>query len=265
LFEVQRRKLQAEAYLANLYQPVPEMVKKHFGQVNERARNLKLETDQGQDSLALARWEVLVAEELTRQGEPPLPRAMKRNFVYGLYAGLGRAQYSAQLGQHFGPGFLVNWGFVLGYKRASLLLDVNLSGGRMARAYTGEVEWEVGQRFTLASFGPILAYDLSDSRRVKLVPMAGYGFIELARRDPNNPDYISDITGFGPTLGLRLDYKLEKRIKLATTILASQEYVETLLSVKLQWHRLQLAPDLAGNYIGITLGLAGIGNFVRVR
>jgi hypothetical protein len=207
----------------------------------------------------------LITKELTEKSEPPLPQVIQRNFVYGLYAGLGRKQYSAQLGEHFGAGLLFNFGFVFGYKRATILLDANLAGERATRAYSGEVEWEVGQRAPMSYVAALLAYDLLNARRFKLVPMAGYGSLFITHSNPNNPDEVTNLTGPGPTLGLRLDYKLEKRVKLVTPTRATNEYVETLLSAKLLWHRLQLAPDLAGNYIGITLGLAGIGNFVRVR
>ncbi|MCU0449600.1 MAG: hypothetical protein MUC97_07085 [Bernardetiaceae bacterium] len=53
LVELQRRQLQAELYLANGSQPVPEIVKKHLTQVVRRTNVLERETKKGRDSVSI--------------------------------------------------------------------------------------------------------------------------------------------------------------------------------------------------------------------
>jgi hypothetical protein len=231
LAELNRRALQASLYQAR-WDALPQaLVEQHLAATNARVARLARETDSGQDSVAIGRWESMVANELATISEPPLPHFTKRKFNYGMYTGLVAGQFFGQTGKHFSAQVGLHYGFVFGYQKLNLLFDAQLATGRVKEGYLGATEWYLGQRAGVAVGSVSLDYVVADTRRVRLMPLVGIGLLEVSRReDPKDPQTsVSLLDNYNYTLGIQLDYKLEKRAKLPSPVTHLREYMETSL------------------------------------
>jgi hypothetical protein len=266
LAELNRRALQASLYQAGWDERPQALIEKSLAATDARVARLALETDDGQDSVAIGRWESVIANELATIAEPSLPRFTKRKFNYGMYIGLAAGRFLGQTGQYFSARAGPNYGFVFGYQRLNLFLDAQLSGGRVKRDYLGATEWDFGQRANIAVGSASLGYVVADTRRVRLMPLVGIGLLELSRReDPKDPQtLVSLLDDYNYTLGVQLDYKLEKRAKLPSPATYLREYTETSLYARLQLARADLG-TLRGHYVSFIVGVCGFGQFARLR
>jgi hypothetical protein len=225
----------------------------------------RAESNQGADTTVVQKWQKNIQTELNGITDHGIPVFERRNFGYGGHFGFGTGINTGTLGNFFPSTFNFIFGFDLAYRDVTLFLNATLANSKAAMFYDGEISIPEGERATVAILDFSLGYPVLNRSKFKLTPFAGVGIFEYSEKTKPGKTNVETILAPGFLFGLNTDFKLRKNLSLIPeTFLNTREYTEFLVRARVYVSKANIAPDLQGYSINLTLGIGMSGNAIRL-
>jgi len=228
-------------------------------------RQYEKETNQGQSAQNIIAWQTKISSELgtTYSWMPPFK---KRKIGYGMNLAFGSGVFTGSLAGHFGQTFNFSYGFDFAYKKSHFFINGTIAGDRVKSEYREEGTWHKDQKASVTLIDICYGQPLTDNARVKLVPFAGLGVIELTGDNKDNPDVGLRLVNYNLFAGICTDYKIRTRVNLSgSQFFQTSEITQTSIRARLYVARVHYFGNLQGISINLTIGICGLGNLIDLQ
>lgn len=265
IVEIHRRSLQYELDRVNSFYEPEGKLNLIYSSCNSEVEKFKKESNEGRLISAIDFWERTTAEELEPYSNSKIPAFENRNFGYGMHAGLGTGVFTGSLAEHFSPTFNFIFGFDFAYKKSIFFLNGSVGFDKVKKEYVSAINWNKGQRTTVAIADISYGYPLINNKTIKLTPFVGLGVTEIAEIKKDQEDELT-MTDYNFIFGINTDFKLKTRLSFVPNpILGVKEKIETAIRARLYVTRANYYEDLKGYSVNLSLGFSGFGNRIRLK
>lgn len=264
LVELYRRVLQTELdqlfsfwYAEEKFRTVQQMCYRRIHEFQE-------ESGYGNKESAIGYWESLVQRELEALPDLSRPQFEKRKLGYGINLGLGTGTATGTLDDYFRHNLYLTYGFDLSYQKTLFFLNATLGSATLKKNIDADPIWAKGERATLAIIDISVGYPVYEGRKFRVVPFVGGGVTEysllLDDKDAKSP-VKSDFNLLG---GINVDYVLRKKITLTPDYMRGRAINNSSLRGRFYVTKANLAPEMKGYTLNLTVGWALYGNVIRL-
>ncbi len=222
------------------------------------------ESDQGRNIEAVDQWDIIIGNQLNDMPEVSRPAFKKRNFSMGMFAGMGFSTYEAGLTGCFEPGLNLVYGFDFGFKKWTMILSASLSESKLKEPVSIRESWEKDHVLNTAIIDASFGYTFRSGHKLRITPYVGYGVLEVSQRlsKKNGEPALLDYHMKG---GLAVDYKLKTTLALIPyRLVYKNEIMDSFLRLNIGVEKARFSDALEGYVLNITLGLHGVGSFIKV-
>ena len=201
-----------------------------------------------------------------------IPAFESKKIGLGIHLGIGTTLISENINHFFTHPLVLTLGGELQTDKITYNLTSTVGWNKTKKAFTNEYEWSKNFGTTTLGFEANVGYNI-DATQFKLIPFVGvsyFGIITLTGQKRSAfgnsiKEYNKYIT-VAPSVGIILDYKTKKTIKLLPSYANhSKKYNELNLRLKLSATPVDFNNGITGTLYNTTIGISSFSKPIKLK
>lgn len=267
--KTQSLRLQQEVNRVRRQSGMDSCLQNGFNRYAEEVIQFQKESNFGQDTDAIMRWEEKTRREMAEAllPEQRIPAFSPAAFGFGAHVHAGSNLFTGNLAKIFRPGAHVGIGLDFCLGSSTLLFDVKLGGIKVHAdsVYIQQKKWASSDHVELYQMHIAYGLHLLHKGKWQLTPFVGYGMTEISTIAGQNDEVKHKLKTNGWLGGFCVDYALHSSLNLTPNYLPDKECQTLSLRAKCYVSQTDFAKEAKGMTLNFALAINMFDRFIKLR